>query len=565
MTGTSVAILGIVDVATNFHQATCLADRLGETTFAAIERGWLRPYGLPVRFRCDPDTRFQGYCKDRLEALGVEVEFCPPEAHWTIAVIERRNAVLRTILERMIDSNAATTLDEVEDILSATLHALNSLAMTKGRSAYQAVFGRLPRLPGGNLLSEPTSLASFPGDMAYRAELMRKEALCHLSEFAVERGIRRAILRKTKATAISDISPGQPCAYWRWRRKGVHKKGGWSMVSAEQLRPAVGFENWVPSQEDIAMLKDGSQSLKNTVWDDQTGPGPKEDYIMDEFDIEAPALESLPPTPVVVPQTPLPPAPRLDAQVQHHEHLHQNVNIHSPRYEQVVLQRFGEPGRGRSRSRTPGTPRRARSTSRARLPKNEDTAAIAPAPPLPLPSTEQEAATAIEPWQSSSQFEESQPQEPQPSPVPHGLFEKQQEPWQSPQFEESQPQEPQPSPVPVEDVVGDQQAGHLIDSTQGSSSAQGHVPQQPTTSPASLSAPLPTTPITSQSSSSQATPMLQLPAKRPFDAMVTLILDKGIISLAPHGDFDEDASWTRRFYDCYLSSDYRANDLPGGV
>ena len=216
---------------------------------------------------------------------------------------------------------------------------------------------------------------------------MRAEALRYLSEFAVERGVRRAILRKTKATAIADISPGQPCAYWRWRRKGVHKKGGSAMakflswdpehpgkqawlrtgptttlVSAEQLRAAVGFENWVPSQEDIAMLKDGSQSLKDTVWEDQTGPGPKEDYIMDEFDIEAPALESLPPTPVVVPGTPIPPpVPRLDAHVQHYEHIHQNVNIHSPRYEQVVLQRFGEePNRGRSRSRTPGTPRRAR-------------------------------------------------------------------------------------------------------------------------------------------------------------------------------------------------------------
>ncbi|CAE7322415.1 GIP, partial [Symbiodinium sp. CCMP2456] len=188
---------------------------------------------------------------------------------------------------------------------------------------------RLACYHGGNLISEPISLASSPGDTAYRAELMRAEALRHLSEFAVERGIRRAILRKTKATAIADISPGQPCAYWRWRRKGVHKKGGWAMakflswdpehpgkqawlrtgptttlVSAEQLRAAVGFENWVPSQEDIAMLKDGSQSLKDTVWDDQTGPGPKEDYIMDEFDIEAPALESLPPTPVMVPGTP---------------------------------------------------------------------------------------------------------------------------------------------------------------------------------------------------------------------------------------------------------------------
>ena len=92
---------------------------------------------------------------------------------------------------------------------------------------------------------------------------------------------------------------------------------------------------------------------------------------------------------------------------------------------------------------------------------------------------------------------------------------------------------------------------------QRSSSAPSHGQQHPGTSPESLSPQVPTTPITSQSSSSHATPVPQLPAKRPFEAMVTLVLDKGIISLAPNGELEEDMSWTRRFYDCYLSSDHR--------
>ena len=78
--------------------------------------------------------------------------------------------------------------------------SLSTASVTEGRSAYQAVFGRL------DLLSDSVALASSPADAAIRSEQIRAEALRHLAEFAVDKGIRRALLRKTRATGIADIS-----------------------------------------------------------------------------------------------------------------------------------------------------------------------------------------------------------------------------------------------------------------------------------------------------------------------------------------------------------------------
>ena len=46
------------------------------------------------------------------------------------------------------------------------------------------------------------------------------------------------------------------------------------LVTAEQLRVASGFERWQPSRDDIAALKDGSQSIRDSIWSDETGPAP---------------------------------------------------------------------------------------------------------------------------------------------------------------------------------------------------------------------------------------------------------------------------------------------------
>ena len=59
-TGEAVQVLGLADTATGFHQAAILRTKGAKETYGALERVWLRPYGLPARLLLDPDPLFQG-------------------------------------------------------------------------------------------------------------------------------------------------------------------------------------------------------------------------------------------------------------------------------------------------------------------------------------------------------------------------------------------------------------------------------------------------------------------------------------------------------------------------
>ena len=200
-------------MATRFHQAAVLSGRTPEIAYEAFERVWLRPYGLPTLVAADPDG-----C-NRLESHGTLVEHCPPHAHWKIAHVERQNAFLRTILGKLVDTFSATSAAEMDLLIAPSLHAANSMVLSRGRSAFQAVFGKVPRLPGGLFMDNQALAVSPATDPAATAERVRSEAVKAIADMNVQQSIRRAILRKTRNLRIPDLEPGSPCCFWRWRRR----------------------------------------------------------------------------------------------------------------------------------------------------------------------------------------------------------------------------------------------------------------------------------------------------------------------------------------------------------
>ena len=230
--GENVVVLGLLDRATGYHQAITCQNKDSSAVFDKLMMVWLKPYGLPYRALLDPDPSFRGSFQQQLESLGVIVDYCPAESHWMIGAVERRNAILRMVMERLIDQWAAQSIEDVEFLLAPALHALNSSTFTRGRTAFQAVFGRIPRIPGG-LFTDETSITSSPStlqepnNLLAKMELARSEAQRHILELNVSQQLRRAILRKTNITKYPDLRPGQPCAFWRWQRKGQKKRGSW--------------------------------------------------------------------------------------------------------------------------------------------------------------------------------------------------------------------------------------------------------------------------------------------------------------------------------------------------
>ena len=600
--GETFMVLGMVDRATGLQQAIIMPDRTGDVAFECLEQIWLRPYGLPVHITCDPDRTFLGAFQERVQALGILLEHCAPEAHHQIGMIERRNALLRTILEKLVDQFTATTIDECSTLLAAACHAINTGIHTHGRSAYQAVFGRQPRLPDSNF-SDPMVLSSSSpvagleagNSAAYKAEFVRCEALKTLHELDCSQHLRRALLRKTRATKVADLQPGQPCAFWGWTRKGSKKRGSWKMgrflswdpshvgrqawvrtggsttlVTAEQLRGAFGFEDWTPSPEDIRALKDAAHRFDALL--DDRGASP-EDQAIDDDDIQDPEVlnpepfaltpsmmvpvtppelrsQAQPTTPTLQP-SPLPDQPPSLPPLQPQQNIQQQqqqvitYNIDSPTNittNQLVQQqyhRFGTPPRAtrRYRSRTP--------TSQRIGPDNSEQQRIS--------SSEQQ--TALLP--------EQQEQLQQGNTTPVLLWDEQ----QAPSTTQQQPvsQQPAEGPAPSQELPPPLQPP-LIDLVNDAveMDVEQDLLQEFADQPAGSSAP-----VSHQQHFAAEDPYLpQLPQKRPFDTMFTLVADEFGNITKPHSHWDGSPSVGygpafKKFHYAYLSSSQRPRDLNG--
>ena len=444
--GTNYAVLGIIDQSTLLHQACRLQDMSSNHTLEIFRNLWFKPYGFPGTIRTDPGTNYGLHFKQYVERHGIWLEIIPAEAHWRIGLIERRNSVLRDIFERIIDAESIFNVNDFDQALDSAVFALNSMTYTHGRPPYMAVFGQIPRI-GAGLLQDDTALICHPDQQGMvRPDILRAEAIKALADINTSQALRRALLWKTATTHAMDLQPGQNCAYWRWqvpKGRSTKKKGAWIVarflsydpdgksawlhsrtttvhVALEQLRGAVGFEQWQPTREDQQMLKQAANNIRQDLWQEHatTAPALEEDtyeYHMDDLentDIAAAGAGTTEETTVALPLAP-PPATAttteetktgdeqpttVQVQQQHMEqHLQQqhstttnlrlgDVHFHSyptsPAQRQVTpldyhTQRFGLTRSARSRTptnrrltprgdgnRTPGTPRASASTAR---------------------------------------------------------------------------------------------------------------------------------------------------------------------------------------------------------
>lgn len=148
LTGEAVPVLGIVCTSTNFHAAKVLNSRHADEVLAAMIEIWYKPLGLPISITLDADTAFLSSNQAWHQNLGIEYDIIPTEEAWRLGKIGKRNALMRTLAERLIDQNATCDRKHLEEILVAVLFSMNSSTYTYGRSPYQAVFGRIPRPVG---------------------------------------------------------------------------------------------------------------------------------------------------------------------------------------------------------------------------------------------------------------------------------------------------------------------------------------------------------------------------------------------------------------------------------
>ena len=253
--GKAYPVLGLICMSTNYHAAKAIENRTPEHVLEVMKEIWYRPFGLPVSVQVDPDGCFLGPNQDWHQSLGIEVNVIPGEEAWRLGKIGRRNALMRTLAERLIDQNGAYTKKHLDDILVAVLNSMNTSTYTYGRSPCQAVFGRIPR-PVGDIVSDQHALTISPQaneeQGALRHELLRAEALSALAQFSASQAVKRALLRKTRNQKDpNQLQPGQAVAYWRMSGKTrQHKRGAWNLAR---------FLAWDPDQKSACFRSENIQ------------------------------------------------------------------------------------------------------------------------------------------------------------------------------------------------------------------------------------------------------------------------------------------------------------------
>ena len=193
---------------------------------------------------------------------------------------------------------------------------------------------------------------STTAEAQQQAAMMRCEAMKAIAEASASSTLRRALLRKTNPENLLEPTPGSLLAYWRWTTRSHRKRGGYRIarylgkdpdnrtlwlqsgsqtvrVAHHQVRDVFGYEQFVPTPEDVKALHDAEQNLRQDQWVDHQLPAevqppelPQPDDLEFQFP-EAPIVVQ-PEVPLSIPQQPShlgqqPDLPPPEEQIQQHE------------------------------------------------------------------------------------------------------------------------------------------------------------------------------------------------------------------------------------------------------
>ena len=325
--------------------------------------------------------------------------------------------------------------------------------------------------------------------------------------------------------------------------------------------------------------------LKDSVWQDERGLPPDTGYLEDDDDLREyePSMPATPGTaPIDTVVAPRLPPQALSSQPAQQQNQTNNYNLTmSPTFNQTIThrQRFGDPASALNRApttpRAPRTPRVSRARSRTpsrplpslpELPPGH--AQELPQQLLGLPDGEVADESA---QYGSAAYDSAIFEDPVVEASGHAQGNPAEVEWQVPFPEQQVPSEPQ-VPPPSADQGPDTPAPEGQQSVTAPF-LERQVPAQPQVPPPGASTTSVHSPTEEVPSSDAATPPVapseaslpQLPLKRPFDTMTTLLNDDGeLVRVRPDDDYHTGVFGPKPdvFYQAYLSSQYRKDDVP---
>jgi len=206
--------LHMVDLGTLFAKAVHLPDKETRTVSRAFVAGWLVHHGPPRHVLADPGPEFDSNLWRTVGGhFNIAVESTAAQAHFSNGVVERHNAMIKTMLRRMrLDRTSAA----FQELLDLACMAKNSMGTHAGATPFQLMCGTTPRVPTAFSDALPAlSERRVPGDDCLHETLSALHAarLAH-TQAEADQSLRRALARNATNVPVRSWARGDVVYYW---------------------------------------------------------------------------------------------------------------------------------------------------------------------------------------------------------------------------------------------------------------------------------------------------------------------------------------------------------------
>ena len=280
----------VIDLFSRFSQGEFISDKHAETIVNSLNKLWCFNFGTPDKILTDNGREFDNdIFRQNSEFLDIELLTTPAESPWSNGVVERHNLILTEAFEKSRLSGASPDVS-----LQHAIYAKNCLSNHSGFSAYQLVFGRLPRVPNVTehklpALGESIYVTDVVENHLRALRLAREGFIAAESSERIKRALRFNIRENGQNIEIGDaVFYQRQNSNWRGPAKVVGadrpnllvKHGGTVYrVHQTQLRKAV-EQSTLHIQDDCDLggaqtkpLRSGSQTIGSAIADSVVDEG----------------------------------------------------------------------------------------------------------------------------------------------------------------------------------------------------------------------------------------------------------------------------------------------------
>ena len=215
-------LLHLIDHATRWSSSCRIPSKNPKVVVKGIFKHWIQIRGAPLKFLSDNGGEFMNEeFLSLCEKMNISVKTTAAESPWSNGLVERHNAVIAEMLDKVLDEEKC----DFDTALAWCLSAKNSLLNNHGYSPNQLSFGYNPNFPVA-ISDRPTAYEPSSSDIIRKNLNAMHSARKAFIESESSEKIRRALAHNTRSSNGLKYLTGDSVYYKKkdsreWRGPGT--------------------------------------------------------------------------------------------------------------------------------------------------------------------------------------------------------------------------------------------------------------------------------------------------------------------------------------------------------